>query len=78
MKRKMLSAVLVLIAATASVAACGSGGGEGSEPDTREPGTHYTFWQDLPAEAGGGRVLCVWAKSGYGGGLSCDWQGRRQ
>lgn len=24
----------------------------------------------------GHRVLCVWARQGYGGGVSCDWEHR--
>lgn len=36
----------------------------------KAPQHHYAFYQDLPD---GRTVLCVWAKSGYGGGVSCDW-----
>ena len=36
----------------------------------RVPRVHYTFVQDLPD---GRSVLCIWAVSGRGGGLDCDW-----
>ena len=36
---------------------------------------HFVFWQDVPAEMGGGKVLCVWARDFNGGGPSCDWPG---
>jgi hypothetical protein len=60
---------LLLSAAAAALllTACGSGhDAEGHErPRTVQP--HYV---DLPD---GRRVLCVWEKQGYGGGVSCDW-----
>lgn len=66
-----------------SVGLVGCGGGytesgssveEESGPETPSheisaPGTSV-FMQQLPD---GREVLCVWAKSGRGGGLSCDW-----
>lgn len=61
-----------LIIATASLALAACGNTEGVESGADDaPRTHYTFWQETP----NGRVLCVWAKSGHGGGLSCDWSG---
>ena len=69
------------IALTASLTACSSGDGntspaeedkvvstpshEATTPDTN------VFIQNLPD---GRQVLCVWAKRGNGGGLSCDWE----
>lgn len=64
--RLAFAAVLALLLLTA----CG-GKTEGAESGVdSEPHSHYTFWQKTP----NGQVLCVWAKSGYGGGLSCDWE----
>lgn len=60
---------LVLLATAFLLVGCGTtDGAEDGSGNT--PNTHYTFYQELPD---GGRVLCVWAKSGYGGGPSCDW-----
>lgn len=70
--RKILAVGAAVLVAV-SLAGCGA-----SEPESAESGkqrtteTNYTFYQKLP---NGERVLCVWAKDGYGGGLSCDWAG---
>lgn len=64
-----LSLMVTLLFTTS---ACGSTDGV-ENGGTNAPKTHYTFYQDTPD----GRVLCVWAKSGYGGGLSCDWAGAK-
>lgn len=45
---------------------------EGEEISEHYPDSHYTFEQEMPD---GTFVTCVWAKSGYGGGLSCDFEG---
>lgn len=64
---KKLLAVLG-VAGVLVLAGCGIQ--EGAETSEYYPTTHYTFEQELPD---GTSVLCIWAKSGYGGGLSCDW-----
>jgi outer membrane lipoprotein SlyB len=54
-----------LIAAT--LAGCTTSDAESVDATPR----HRAAWvQPLP---GGGEVLCVFAKSGYAGGLTCDW-----
>lgn len=70
MKKKLITAV-VATAAVLALAGCGTvqGDEKAGEP---YPATHYTFYQELP---NGNKVLCVWAKSGYGAGLSCDFAG---
>jgi len=66
MKRFILAAVL----AAGMLTGCGGTDAEGNErPGNVEP--HYV---DLPD---GRTVMCVWEKSGYSGGLSCDWAGAR-
>lgn len=63
---------IVSALALASVFLVGCGTAEGEEtPGKNYPPTHYSFYQDTPE----GKVLCIWAKDGYGGGLSCDWSG---
>ncbi|BCI54974.1 hypothetical protein NIIDNTM18_42520 [Mycolicibacterium litorale] len=56
----------VLCAATVLLAGCSGQDDEGNE----RPGSVKPHYVDLPD---GRKVLCVWEKSGYGGGLSCDW-----
>jgi len=72
------------IAALLSVAACAGGSSaEPSAPDTPAPGqnnvykldSNFAYWQDVPEEMGGGRVLCLWARYDNAGGNSCDWEG---
>lgn len=71
-KTSRLAALLIL--PVLALSACGTT--DGAEDGTvRNPATSYTFWQEIP---NGGKVLCVWAKSGYGGGLSCDWKGAKR
>ncbi len=68
---------IALALAAVLLAATGCGETEGAEDtgatddgtNTSTPESHYSFWQETP----NGDVLCVWAKDGYGGGLSCDW-----
>lgn len=63
--------VLTVLAVAATVSGCAGNDHEGNTT----PGIVWTHYVDLPH---GGHVLCVWEKDGYGGGLSCDWQGARQ
>ncbi len=69
-RKAAIAASVTLLA----VALTGCGIQEGQETSRYYPETHYTFEQELPD---GSAVLCVWAKSGEGGGLSCDWGGVR-
>ena len=72
-KRRLVFALFAVVLLGGVLSGCASGGGGGVEDGgDNVPATHYTFYQDVP---NGGQVLCVWAKSGYGGGLSCDWDG---
>lgn len=48
-------------------------GGPNSGPNSNYES--YAYWQEIPDEAGGGRVLCVWASQVREAGLSCDWEG---
>lgn len=68
----MKSALAAAATLSAIVLLAGCGPKEGAEISPNNPESHYTFEQELPD---GGTVLCVWAKSGSGGGLSCDWAG---
>ncbi|WP_217181610.1 hypothetical protein [Streptomyces sp. AC495_CC817] len=70
MNRRTKTITALAIFAIAGAALTGCGIQEGAETSRYYPESHYTFEQELPD---GGTVLCVWAKSGYGGGLSCDW-----
>lgn len=73
---------LVVLAASASLIGCSTPSSTSTSPSGQvnkyELEAHFTYWQDVPEEAGGGKVLCVWAKYGYGAGTSCDWQGYHQ
>lgn len=61
--------VMTLLAATG----CASAEQVGTEKTGEYyPGDHYVFEQEVEP---GNFVTCVWAKSGYGGGVSCDWVG---
>lgn len=79
MKRKFTA--IVGISTTLILTACGSNGQSATTGSSvsSPPGTHYTFYQDLPD---GGKVLCIWVStsSSYGGngGLSCDWESLHQ
>lgn len=68
----MKKIVTILAVCAGALALAGCGIQEGSESSSHYPVSHYTFVQELPD---GDSVLCVWAKDGYGGGLSCDWEG---
>ena len=67
MKKKLVLLVLPVI-----LLLSGCGIQQGEETSDYYPETHYTFDQEMPD---GSFVTCVWAKSGYGGGLSCDFAG---
>ena len=67
MKKKLVLLVLPVI-----LLLSGCGIQQGEETSDYYPETHYTFDQEMPD---GNFVTCVWAKSGYGGGLSCDFAG---
>jgi len=71
LKRSIKVPALIGLAVGAILALTGCGNGDGADGNGA-PYVHYTFQQQLPD---GGSVLCVWVKSGYGGGLSCDWVG---
>jgi len=59
---------LTLIVSAASLTGCGIQ--EGQETSKNYPESHYVFEQEMP---NGDRIQCIWAKSGYGGGPSCDF-----
>ena len=59
----------VLAAVTAAGCSYQDGDGQTKTIFDRSIKPHYV---PLP---NGGQVLCIWEKDGYGGGLSCDWQG---
>ena len=67
-KTKIWAGVTVALAMTALV---GCASGEAS-PTTNGNRPEQVQAFDVNLEDGR-TVLCVWAKSGYGGGLSCDW-----
>lgn len=58
-----------------TLAACGTPEGVENGENRSTPDTHYTFLQELPD---GSEVLCIWAKTGRGAGLSCDWAGVKE
>jgi type IV pilus biogenesis protein CpaD/CtpE len=60
---------VLLVAAALTLSGCAA---EGTTIGTYNPETHYVFQQEVEP---GRFVTCVWAKSGYGGGMSCDWVG---
>jgi len=62
---------LLLVAASAALLLSGCAS-EGQTIGTYAPESHYVFQQEVEP---GKFVTCVWAKQGYGGGLSCDWVG---
>ena len=66
----MKKAVLILVPVVLLLTGCGIQ--EGDEVSRYYPETHYTFEQEMPD---GSFVTCIWAKAGYGGGLSCDFAG---
>lgn len=76
MKKHLAVAAAAAAFLALALTGCASGAGNGGSTDPelndqRTPSVHYSFVQELPD---GRKVLCVWAKSGYGGGLSCDWE----
>jgi len=76
MKKRLASAVAGAAFLALALTGCSAGSGNGGSTDPEinaqlTPGTHYSFVQELQD---GRKVLCVWAKDGYGGGLSCDWE----
>lgn len=64
--------ILTVIGAVAILALSGCAASEGETVGTYAPQSHYVFQQEVES---GRFVTCVWAKNGYGGGLSCDWVG---
>lgn len=65
------AATLLTLVLTGCTSEAGNGGSTDPEINAQlTPHTHYSFVQELQD---GRKVLCVWAKDGYGGGLSCDW-----
>ncbi|AEK08029.1 hypothetical protein ANAYA_70 [Mycobacterium phage Anaya] len=74
--RRRAYALFTLVAPVVVILALTLTGCSGTDQET---GNTVPSWiaphsVDLPD---GRRVLCVWEKDGYGGGLSCDW-GRAQ
>ncbi|GAA4762483.1 hypothetical protein [Microbacterium gilvum] len=63
------AAAAVGVLATVALAGCATGSAS-PETNERRPEQVQAFEVKLDD---GRSVLCVWAKSGYGGGLSCDW-----
>jgi len=75
MNKRTLSVAAGAILVTLGLTGCSAGSANGGSTDPEinaqlTPSTHYSFVQELQD---GRKVLCVWAKDGYGGGLSCDW-----
>lgn len=76
MKKRLAAAAAAVAFLTLALTGCASESGNGGSTDPEinaqlTPSDHYSFVQELQD---GRKVLCVWAKSGYGGGLSCDWE----
>jgi len=79
MKKRISAAVAGAALLALALTGCaggpsGAGNGGSTDPELNAqltPSTHYSFVQELQD---GRKVLCVWAKDGYGGGLSCDWE----
>lgn len=68
----VLSIISLGACASSPPGASGSDGSSNEDTSQPAPDTHYSFYETLPD---GQKVLCIWAKTGYGGGLSCDWVG---
>jgi hypothetical protein len=66
----MKKTIALIAAGLSMLALTGCGHSTGEETSEYYPETHYVFEQEMP---NGEVVNCVWAKSGYGGGLSCDF-----
>lgn len=64
----------LIVATAAALLLAGCGTKNTAEPSEKYPETRVTFTADLPD---GREVLCIFAKAGYGGGLSCDWDNAR-
>lgn len=62
---------LILVVASLLVA-CGGPPNGGNEYDRGAGFKEFT----VPLQDGR-EITCLWRKSGYGGGLSCDWTGTR-
>lgn len=67
-----LTAVLALMLTGCASSSVSEDSGTQNE---RAPRDHYSFVEKLPD---GSEVLCIWAKSGSGAGLSCDWANRTE
>lgn len=61
----------LLVVAVAVLLLSGCNGPTPNEAGELTPHTHGAFIQELPD---GRAVICVWTKSGYSGGMSCDWE----
>lgn len=61
------------VAAVGAVLVAGCGGVDSQGNET--PGHVRPHYVSLPD---GSEVLCVFEKAGYGGGLSCDWAGKKR
>lgn len=61
-----MKSVMAALALAALLSGCASQ----DESGNAAPAKVWPHYVDLPD---GRTVLCVWEKSGYGGGPSCDW-----
>ena len=66
-------ALLVPFIAVMALGLSACGIQQGEETSEYYPKSHYVFEQEMPD---GSFVTCIWAKTGYAGGLSCDFSGR--
>ena len=83
--RTRLGVMATIAMSVLALTACASGGsapedpGPTTPPATAQPGSyepyyHGSYYEKLPD---GYDMLCVYAKSGNSGGVSCDWEGHR-
>ncbi|AXQ63233.1 HNH endonuclease [Mycobacterium phage Collard] len=67
-RRRAARVIAAGAVAVAALTGCSSAPA-GADGTVDGPGDVRVHWVDTPH----GRLLCVFEKSGYGGGLSCDW-----
>lgn len=70
-RRAVLGAVVALL-----LAGCAGGEVDGDGVSTGSPAKMPSVVSFKVKAVDGRTIPCIWAKSGYGGGLSCDWGAR--